>query len=293
MASQGKDNICGVVMPISAIDGCSESHWKEVYAIIKDAIKDADFEGNLVSEADDSGIIHKRIINNLYDNPIVVCDVSGKNPNVMFELGMRLAFDKPTIIIKDNMTSYTFDTSVIEHLEYPRDLRFKSIIEFKKNLSSKIRATFENSINDKNYTTFLKHFGQFKVANIEQKEISSDLFILKELKELKDSIASIHLNSNNTDARASLFNRSQTLPLFDSLIFEFTLNSDVDIEKLSNLLEDLHFIQSYELNKHSNKSTLTVNCKPEYSRDYTQKRISSLLSNYFDIETLSLKKARD
>ena len=74
-----------------------------------------------------------RIIENIYSSDIVICDVSCKNANVMFELGMRLAFDKPTIIIKDDSTGYSFDTSLIEHLEYPRDLRFTSIIKFKEN----------------------------------------------------------------------------------------------------------------------------------------------------------------
>jgi len=110
---------CGIVMSISAIDGCSEAHWSEVHDILNEAISDAGFESNLVSNADDVGIIQKRIIQNLYDNPVVVCDVRAKNPNVMFELGMRLAFDRPTIIIKDDKTSYSFDTSPIEHLEYP------------------------------------------------------------------------------------------------------------------------------------------------------------------------------
>ncbi|WP_353118770.1 hypothetical protein [Myroides odoratus] len=55
-------------------------------------------------------------MNNIYNDEIVVCDVSSKNPNVMFELGLRLAFDKPTIIIKDEKTGYSFDTGVIEHL---------------------------------------------------------------------------------------------------------------------------------------------------------------------------------
>ena len=124
MSGTKETPICGVVMPISEIDGCSESHWADVRGIIDQAVEQAGFVPNLVSEADDVGIIHKRIIQNLYDNPIVVCDVSGKNPNVMFELGIRLAFDKPTIIIKDDKTSYSFDTSSIEHIEYPRDLRF-------------------------------------------------------------------------------------------------------------------------------------------------------------------------
>lgn len=122
-----ENNQCGIIMPISAIDGCHESHWLEVLAILKEVINTAGLKGDVVSYADEVGIIQKRIINNLYSNPIVICDVSGKNPNVMFEFGMRLAFDKPTIIIKDDCTSYSFDTSPIEHLEYPIDLNYINI----------------------------------------------------------------------------------------------------------------------------------------------------------------------
>lgn len=188
MAESAEPKVCGIVMPISSIDGCAESHWSEVLEIINEAIDDAGFEGNLVSNADEVGIIHKRIIQNLYDNPIVVCDVSCKNPNVMFELGLRLAFDKPTIIIKDDKTTYSFDTSAIEHLEYPRDLRFSQIIEFKQKLSDKIQATFKKATTDQNYTTFLKHFGEFKVAKIDQKEVSGQEYILEELKILRRSV---------------------------------------------------------------------------------------------------------
>ncbi|OOF24519.1 hypothetical protein BZJ19_11190 [Salinivibrio proteolyticus] len=188
MAENAEPKVCGIVMPISSIDGCAEAHWSEVLEIINEAIDDAGFEGNLVSNADEVGIIHKRIIQNLYDNPVVVCDVSCKNPNVMFELGLRLAFDKPTIIIKDDETSYSFDTSAIEHLEYPRDLRFSQIVEFKQKLSEKIKATFKKATTDQNYTTFLKHFGEFKVAKLEQREVSGQEYILEELKSLRRSV---------------------------------------------------------------------------------------------------------
>lgn len=179
---------CGVVMPISGMEGCSESHWSEVLDLLTEAIDDAGFEANLVSNADDVGIIHKRIIQNLYDNPIVVCDVSGKNPNVMFELGLRLAFDKPTVIVKDDKTSYSFDTSAIEHLEYPRDLRFSSIVAFKQKLSEKISATYGRATTDPNYTTFLKHFGEFKVAKLDKKEVSGQEFILEELRAVRGAM---------------------------------------------------------------------------------------------------------
>lgn len=185
MSAEKPKQICGIVMPISAIDGCSESHWSDVLDIITEAAESVGLEANLVSNADDAGIIHKRIIQNLYDNPIVVCDVSGKNPNVMFELGMRLAFDKPTIIIKDDKTSYSFDTSSIEHIEYPRDLRFSKIIEFKQKLADKIKATHERATTDRSYTTFLKHFGEFKVAKLDKKEVTGQEFIIEELRSLK------------------------------------------------------------------------------------------------------------
>jgi hypothetical protein len=189
--ANGDTLVCGIVMPISEIDGCTESHWSEVHDILSDSIEEAGFDSNLVSNADEVGLIHKRIIQNLYDNPIMVCDVSGKNPNVMFELGIRLAFDKPTVIVKDDQTTYSFDTGGIEHIEYPRDLRFGQIVEFKKNLSNKIRSTHEIATADVDYTTFLKHFGEFKVAKLDKKEVPGQEFILDELKQIRGILASL------------------------------------------------------------------------------------------------------
>lgn len=189
-AKPKKSDICGVIMPISSIDGCSEEHWLDVREIIFESIENVGFTPNLVSSADDVGIIQKRIIHNIYDNPIVVCDVSGKNPNVMFELGIRLAFDKPTIIIKDDKTGYSFDTAPIEHLEYPRDLRYAQINTFKEELSEKIISTLEKSKSDPNYTTFLKHFGTFTIAKLETKEVSTNEFIIDEIKSIKEFLFS-------------------------------------------------------------------------------------------------------
>jgi hypothetical protein len=186
-SSSRSNEYCGIVMPISSIDGCDENHWANVREILSDAIIEAGFHANLVSVADEAGVIQKRIIQNLYENPVVVCDVSGKNPNVMLELGIRLGFDKPVIIVKDDQTSYSFDTSPIEHIGYPRDLRYQSIVEFKRILSAKIKAT-ALSASKKSHSTFLSHFGTFKVASINTEEVSADKFILSQLQDLKDDL---------------------------------------------------------------------------------------------------------
>lgn len=187
---------CGIVMPISEIDGCPAEHWEDVLEILKEVIADAQFEANLVSDSDEIGVIQKRIVQNIYNNPIVVCDVSGKNPNVMFELGLRLAFDKPTIIIKDDKTPFSFDTSIIEHITYPRDLRFNKMVQFKNDLSKKIKATYEKSKSDPNYSTFLKSFGEFKVAKLHQQEVGTDEFILESITDLKTELRRMRLENN-------------------------------------------------------------------------------------------------
>lgn len=171
---------CGIVMPIASIDGCDAAHWSEVRSIIIEAAKDAGFEAKIVSESDDVGVIHQRIVQNLYDNDIIVCDVSAKNANVMFELGLRLAFNKPAIILKDDKTGYSFDTGQIEHLEYPRDLHYHSILKFKSNLAKKIRATYEKS-QEEGYKTFLDHFGEFKISGLETREVSESDYIQRQL----------------------------------------------------------------------------------------------------------------
>lgn len=162
---------CGIVMPIAAMGDYSASHWVDVQNIIKEAVALAGYDARLVSESKDSTVIPKSIVQNLYDDDIVVCDVSGKNPNVMFELGMRLAFDKPVVLIKDVPTGYSFDTSTIEHLEYPRDLRYSEIQIFKQRLAEKIRATYE-AASKEGYRSFLSNFATIKVAHLEQTTLS-------------------------------------------------------------------------------------------------------------------------
>ncbi len=200
---------CGIVRPIAAIDGCSDAHWNEVHNILCDAITDAGFRPNLVSNASESGIIQQRIIENLYFNEIVVCDISAKNPNVMLELGMRLAFDKPTIVIKDDITSFSFDTSPIEHVLYRRDLRFSSILDFKEQLTAKIIATYDKAKSNPEYSTFLKHFGTFTVAKVEQKEVSKEDFIIQQLKSLSTEIEK--LRNPEVDAWKRLVDKATNL----------------------------------------------------------------------------------
>ncbi|AYO04060.1 RNA helicase [Vibrio parahaemolyticus] len=241
---------CGLIMPISPIDGCSAEHWSEVKDIIEEALVGTDFHVKLVSDASDVGIIQKRIVQNIYDNEIVICDVSGKNPNVMFELGMRLAFDKPTIIIKDDKTNYSFDTSPIEHIEYPRDLHYSTIKAFKETLKHKVIATYQAS-QDPAYTTFLKHFGEFKVAAIASKEVTKEDFILESISELRDDLANMNRKMNKFSLNSAHYTNEPYNAEIEHYITEFSFTKNFTISELSDFNSEpfLDMVESY-ISKH-------------------------------------------
>ncbi|WP_420148920.1 hypothetical protein [Spirosoma sp.] len=256
---------CGIIMPISTIDGCGPEHWLEILSILKEAANDAGFEPNLVSDADDIGIIQKRIIQNVYNNDVIICDVSGKNPNVMFELGMRLAFDKATVIIKDDKTDYSFDTSVIEHLSYPRDLRFYKILEFKENLKKKLISTFEKSKSDPNYSTFLKSFGEYKIAHLQEKEVSTDNYILNSLDEIRYEIRRLRTNQIHSinsqkelidDKKADVYRDSLVKKYYEDYMSENKIRSMSDLDIVKEELVDYISNQPEIKELFKNKSAL-------------------------------------
>uniref|UniRef100_UPI0037C7AEAE hypothetical protein n=1 Tax=Rheinheimera sp. TaxID=1869214 RepID=UPI0037C7AEAE len=229
---------CGLVMPISAIDGYSENHWAEVKSIITEALSGSKFLVDLVSNANEIGVIQGRIVKNIYHSDIVVCDVSAKNPNVMFELGMRLAFDKPTVIIKDDVTNYSFDTAPIEHITYPRSLNYVQIVKFKETLRKKVEATFEAS-KVEGYSTFLKHFGEFVVSGIPQKEVSSEQFMLDSIRELKEAIS--YLSRSSLISAATPF--SEIMMWLDHRINDYIVlyggNREIMFENKSEIVNSL------------------------------------------------------
>ena len=174
-------------MPLSAMADYTAAHWDDVRSIFSRAITAAGMRPQMVSDSLEADIIHTRIVGNLYSNPVVVCDVSGLNPNVMFELGMRLTFNKPTIIVTDNVGALPFDTRVVEHLIYSRELHFHKVEKFIENLSSRIVSIHELAESGK-YRSFIDTLGPFETVRPEAVTVSSEKFLMERLEQLLTSV---------------------------------------------------------------------------------------------------------
>lgn len=71
--------------------------------------------------------ISEEIVTQLHDADLVLCDISSLNPNVLIELGIRRALNKPFAIIKDGLTKEPFNLQDFNRLEYDHKVFQKSI----------------------------------------------------------------------------------------------------------------------------------------------------------------------
>ncbi|MBX8938498.1 hypothetical protein [Enterococcus gilvus] len=235
---------CGLVMPIAVMKDYPTTQFIDVKQILIDTVKSIekyDFNPRLVSDSEgEIDIIHKSIVNNLYSDPIVIVDISGRNGNVMLELGLRLAFDKPVIIIKDDKTDYMFDISMIEHVEYPSDLRHNEIETFKEKLKNRIVQTYEKSLGDSGYSPFLKHFQRITVKSIGQDTVDSD----KMLEMMNERLSQIEhiLSSTSKTISANNYSSLDEEKLVSYMINHFSLDT---LPKTSEELINTKFFRNY------------------------------------------------
>lgn len=220
-------------MPISSMGTYDASHWLDVRKIIYRAIEEAGMNPQIVSDSLESDVIQERIVLNLYDNPIVICDVSGLNPNVMFELGMRLTFKKPTIIITDDVQSLPFDTRVIEHLPYPRDLHFHQMEEFISVLSRRITA-LRDKLKSGTYKSFIESFGSFETATPDKEAVPIDKYVLDRLDRISSSLRHLErsqaIQNNDSNTNRILSNIGSFPPSESEKIYVVRFRDQEDLE---------------------------------------------------------------
>lgn len=139
-ASQNKD--CFIIMPISDVDGYSKGHFKHVYEnIIYPSCEMAGYQAIRADEIKATNLIHLDILKKLIDAPLAICDLSTRNPNVLFELGIRQAFDRPVVLMQEIGTQKIFDIAPLRYLEYSKDMRYHDVLHSQGELKDAIIAT--------------------------------------------------------------------------------------------------------------------------------------------------------
>ena len=136
------DNKCFVMMPISEQGDYPEEHFTKIYEqIFKPAIEDAGYQPYRVDENAISDHIINKIFSAIQECPMALCDLSNRNPNVLYELGLRQAYDKPVVLVQDEKTDKIFDISGISTVFYKSDRVFENVIDAREKIKKAIIDT--------------------------------------------------------------------------------------------------------------------------------------------------------
>lgn len=132
-----------VIMPFTEkTDKYPTGYFDEVFSsLIVPAAAQANYVAHTASKSG-SDIIHKTIVNEIFNAELILADLTEHNPNVLFELGLAIAFKKKVAIIRAKGTPAIFDVdNSMRVLDYSPNL-WKSTLEMDvAKLAQHIEAT--------------------------------------------------------------------------------------------------------------------------------------------------------
>lgn len=188
---------CFVIMPISDPDGYDKGHFESVYKdIFAPAIEKAGYTPHRVDEDARSGLIQAKIVENLISAPMAICDLSTRNPNVLFELGIRQAYDKPVVLVQEAGTKRIFDINGISCIDYDPSLIYRSVLDTQDKIANAIQETEKNP----QYNSLVTALS-ISAAKYERKSFATGEIDAIMLRDITDKLESLELQIQKMNRR--------------------------------------------------------------------------------------------
>jgi hypothetical protein len=149
----GEKPVCFIIMPISDPEGYEPGHFQHVFEdLFVPACEKAGYQALRADQVRETNLIHLDVLQRILDSPMVLCDLSSRNPNVLFELGLRQAFDKPVALVQEVGTPQIFDITPLRFTNYRRELIYREALQDQDAIAAGVIATKEatsdrNSVN--------------------------------------------------------------------------------------------------------------------------------------------------
>ena len=123
--------ICFVISPIGDDDSNTRKHSDQVLKhIIIGAVEQMGYEVIRADKISEPGIITHQILQHIVDSPLVVADLTERNPNVFYELAFRHAIRKPLVQLIKKGELIPFDVAATRVIKF--DLQNPDSIEAAK-----------------------------------------------------------------------------------------------------------------------------------------------------------------
>lgn len=190
---------CFVLMPFSETKSCTEAEWTGIFEnMIKPAVTGSRLGFECERAKPRTGAFIKDILEGLNKADLVIADLTDRNPNVCYELGIRHTLKNRTILIAQNMDDVPSDLQSYWVVIYEKDLTGAS--EFKRKVREILREMQKDP--DKPDSP-IADFLQLKNIDLIAHEKAANL------KKLTALITELSYNINSVDAILDEVKRSE------------------------------------------------------------------------------------
>ncbi|MCM4159386.1 hypothetical protein FHG64_11490 [Antarcticibacterium flavum] len=140
-----ENKTCFIVTPIGEVSSAERRNTDGLISSVLKPVLQEDFNFKDVEaahEINSSGSINNQIMKRILYDDLVIANLTGVNPNVMYELAVRHATMKPIIHICENGTKLPFDIIDQRTIFYFNDML--GVKELRSNLTKMIKAALSN-----------------------------------------------------------------------------------------------------------------------------------------------------
>lgn len=194
--NEGEGKKCFIITPIGDEESSTFRKARGVIeSVIKPLLNEYGFDDvRPAYEINMSGTINTQIINGIIESDLVIANLTGNNPNVMYELCLRHVVAKPIIQICEKGTTLPFDIKDNRTIFFQNDML--GVNELRENMSlflDEIDYTKEYEDNP--------IYNAYKLGNLlKETQGTEENGILNILISIWDEVAELKRNSINSDS---------------------------------------------------------------------------------------------
>lgn len=259
-----------------------------ITSVIDPVLAEFSFKSCVAHRIDSLGSITNQIISHILDDELVIADLTGLNPNVMYELAVRHATGKPVICLAEKGTNLPFDITAERTVFYTNDMQ--GVEDLKNSLRNMIKVIplEENVIDNPIYRvakekSIIKNLGLDKNNSPEEDAMK---YIIKQIANLSSKVESIFNYNmiNSVESSESLLSIKCAINIgnntsFDKLPLDFAKN-------ISACLSGNIFPQT---ERNSQKGRI-IYIKPNHSFYKILEKLDTMMNIKYNLKRIKVNK---
>lgn len=177
---------CFIITPIGGDDSETRRATDGVIkAVIRPVLKELDFEASAAHEMSSSGSITHQVLERLLTDEMVLANLTGINPNVMYELAVRHAARLPVVTIAEQGTPLPFDIADERTIFYSNDMAGTD------ELRERLRKALSEAIDDREPDNPVSRVAKSKVMKEAAGTGDMQKYILERLESMGSVVSAI------------------------------------------------------------------------------------------------------